>query len=258
LSQGRALVRQCKMETGRCRTPASMLVCAMSKGKANMQRLILIFTALTVLGLMAAGCSKKESEAPTPPTPPSTSAHVEKTEPSTPTHPMPTPPSESATTTSPVPGLLPTMAPSSAALEETPAQLAAQVQETERTYHNTPDFQKRVALIYDLSSIESPTTIDALGRLFVNEPDQELKVELINSLSDIDGENDKKLGILTGALRPDQPKDVRLEAIDAIVETEDKRGIQILQGLLQDPDEDVREAVQDGVEQLQTTVTNLQ
>ena len=233
-----------------------MLVCVMSKGKANMQRLKLIFTALTVLGLMAAGCSKKEPEAPTPPTPPSTSAHGEKTEP--PPHSMPTPPSESATTTSPTPGLLPPTAPSAATQEETPAQLAGQVQETERTYHNTPDFQKRVALIYDLSSIESPATIDALGRLFVNETDQELKVELINSLSDIDGENDKKLGILTGALRPDQPKDVRLEAIDAIVETEDKRGIQVLQGLLQDPDEDVREAVQDGIEQLQTDATGTQ
>jgi type IV secretory pathway VirB10-like protein len=227
--------------------------------KTNMQRLKLIFTALAALGLIAAGCSKKEPET-TPP--PSTSANVEKTEPLSPTHPAPTPSSEPETTTpsSPTPTPAPVLPPSTppAAQEETPAQLAAQVQQLESTYHNTPDFQKRVALIYDLSSVESPATIDALGHLLVNEPDQELKVELINSLSDIDGENDKKLAILTGALRPDQPKDVRLEAIDAIVETEDKRGIQVLQGLLHDPDEDIRDSVQDGIEQLQATVTNPQ
>ena len=146
----------------------------------------------------------------------------------------------------------------STAQEESPAQLAAQVQELESTYHNTPDFQKRVALIYDLSAVESPATIDALGRLFANEPDPELKVELINSLSDVDGENDKKLAILTGGLRPDQPKDVRLEAIDGIVDTEDRRGIQLLQGLLQDSDEDIRESAQDGIDQLQANVTNPQ
>ena len=113
-------------------------------------------------------------------------------------------------------------------------------------------------MIYDLTSIESPATIDAVGRLFAYEPDPELKVELINSLSDIDGENDKKLAILTSALRPDQPKDVRLEPIDAIAETEDKRGIQILQGILQDPDEDIRESAQDSIDQLQPNMTNPQ
>lgn len=224
-----------------------------------MQCLKLIFTALVVVGLTVAGCSKKESETPTPP---STPAHVEKAEPPAPTPPAPTPPSEPGTTTSsaplPVPAPVPPPATLPAEPEETPAQLAAQVQQLESTYHNTPDFQKRVELIYDLSSVESPATIEAMSHLFANEPDPELKVELINSLSDIDGENDKKLTILTSALRPDQPKDVRSEAIDAIVDTEDKRGVQILQGLLHDPDEDIRESAQDGIEQLQATVTNPQ
>ena len=125
------------------------------------------------------------------------------------------------------------------------------MQQLESTYFNTPDFQKRVAMIYELSSIESPATIDAVGRLLVNEKDQELKVELVNSLTDIDGENDKKLNILTAAIRGDQPKDVRLEAIDALVDTEDKRAIQVLQGLLKESDEEIRDAAQDGFEQLQ-------
>ena len=128
----------------------------------------------------------------------------------------------------------------------------------ERDYYNTPDFQKRVVIIYNLTSVESPAAIDAVNRLFLNEQDTELKVELVNSLSDIDGENDKKLTILTGAIRPDQPKDVRLEAIDALADTEDTRAIQVLQGLANDPDEEIRDAVQDAIEQLQTDTADTQ
>ena len=41
-------------------------------------------------------------------------------------------------------------------------------------------------------------------------------------------------------------------------DTEDKRAIQILQGMLTDPDEDVREAAQDTIDQLQTDVAQPQ
>ena len=128
----------------------------------------------------------------------------------------------------------------------------------ESDYHNTPDFQKRVVIIYNLSSVESPATVDAITRLFLDERDTELKVELVNSLSDIEGENDKKLTVLSGAIRSDQPKDVRLEAIDALADTEDKRAVQVLQGLVNDSDEEIREAAKDAIEQLQTDATGTQ
>jgi len=70
-----------------------------------------------------------------------------------------------------------------------------------------------------------------------------------------EGENDKKLAILGSAIRADQPKDVRLEGIDGMGDTEDKRAIQVLQGLSDDPDEDVRQNAQDTIDQLQTDVT---
>jgi hypothetical protein len=221
-----------------------------------MQSLKLIFTVmLASVTLMTAGCSKKESETTSTPSPtPAEPTAVGKTETPAPVHPTPqlpaevrptTPATTSATTPTP-PAVVPPPIP-----EETPAQLAAQVKQLESTYHNTPEFQKRVAIIYDLSSVESPETIDAIGHLFLAESDKELKIELVNSLTDVDGENDKKLTILTVALRADQPKDVRLEAIDALVDTEDKRAIQVLQGLSHDPDEEIRDAVQDAIEQLQ-------
>jgi type IV secretory pathway VirB10-like protein len=207
--------------------------------------------ALASVVLVAAGCSKKEPEAPpAPPVPPK----AQKPE-MPPPEALPPLPPEVKPMISPKAA---TPAPAPTAQEETPAQRAAQVKQLERDYYNTPDFQKRVVVIYNLSSVESPETIDAMSRLFLNEHDPELKVELVNSLSDIDGENDKKLTLLSGAIRPDQPKDVRLEAIDALADTEDKRAIQLLQGLLSDPDEEIREAAQDAIEQLQADVAATQ
>jgi len=135
---------------------------------------------------------------------------------------------------------------------QTQAELAAQVKQLESEYQNTPDFQKRVTLIYELSANDDAAdVVDALAHLFLNEKDQELKIELVNSLSDVDGQNDKKLAILSTAMRADQPKEVRVEAMDGMGDVQDKRGIQILQGYLNDPDEDVKESAQDTIEQLQ-------
>ena len=134
------------------------------------------------------------------------------------------------------------------------AELAAQVKQLENEYENTPDFQKRVTLIYEISANDdAPDAVDTLAHLFLNEKDQELRIELVNSLSVVDGQNDKKLAILGTALRADQPKEVRLKAIDGMGDAQDKRGIQILQAYLNDPDEDVKETAQDTIEQLQNT-----
>jgi hypothetical protein len=217
------------------------------EGHTKMKRLSVVsVTAFAMAALATSGCSKKESEqAPLPPPP---SMTITKT---TPPPPLPAPSTATNTTSSPVADVS-TSAP--AGDDESPAQLAAKVKQLEGDYQRETDFQKRVVIIYDLSSTESPATIDALGRLFLNEKDQELKIELINSLMDVDGQNDKKLAILSTALRVDQPKEVRLQAIDGMGDVEDKRGIQVLQGYSNDPDEDVRDAVKDTIEQLETAV----
>ena len=217
----------------------------MERVGSNMKRLQLVFAAaLAVVALAAAGCSKKESE--TPPPPP-VSTTIQK--PQSPTVP-------------PLPAVtIPTPAPTEAAATnpaEADAEAAAQVKKLESDYQNTQDFQKRVVILYDLSSTESPDTNDAIARLFLNEKDPELKVELINSLTDIDGQKDKKLAILSSAVRGDQPKDARLEAIDGMADVEDKRAIQILQAFANDPDEEIRDAIKDTIEQLQTVTTEPQ
>jgi hypothetical protein len=214
-----------------------------------MKRLPIIITGALALAMLAlVGCSKPESEETLPPKPVTT----KKIEFPAPTNlpsaqPAMSVPEAAATSTSAV-----------APEEGSPAEAAAQVKQFEADYQATADFQKRVVVIYNLSSVDSPDTIDTIGRLFLNEADKELKIELVNSLLDIDGQNDKKLAILSTAIRGDQPKDVRLEGIDGMGDTEDKRAIQILQGMLTDPDEDIREAAQDTIDQLQTDVAQPQ
>jgi len=217
----------------------------MERVGSNMKRLQLVFAAaLAAVALAAAGCSKKESE--TPPPPP-VSTTIQK--PQSPT----VPPLPAVTTPTPTPTEAAATNPAGADDEA-----AAQVKKLESDYQNTQDFQKRVVILYDLSSTESPDTIDAIARLFLNEKDPELKVELINSLTDIDGQKDKKLAILSSAVRGDQPKDARLEAIDGMADVEDKRAIQILQAFANDPDEEIRDAIKDTIEQLQTVTTEAQ
>jgi HEAT repeat protein len=132
--------------------------------------------------------------------------------------------------------------------------LPEEVNQLEAAYNNTRDFIKRAAIIDKLSSGESPNVIDTITRMFLNERDPMLKGELIESLSGIDGENDKKLLILQGAVRDDQPEAVRLKAIEGLADTEDTRVMQVLQGLLKDSDKVIRSAARDAIEQLRTTM----
>jgi hypothetical protein len=215
-----------------------------------MKRLPIIITSALAVGMLTlTGCSKPQSEETPPPPKPVTTKKIEFPAPTNlpsaqPAVSVPTTAAETATAVTPQ--------------EDSPAELAAQVKQFETDYQNTPDFQKRVVIIYNLSSVDSPDTIDTIGRLFLGEKDKELKIELVNSLLDIDGQNDKKLAILSTAIRGDQPKDVRLEGIDGMGDTEDKRAIQMLQALLTDPDEDIREGAQDTIDQLQTDVSQPQ
>jgi hypothetical protein len=222
-----------------------MLLDNMERATSNMKRVQpAAATAVAVILLAMAGCSKKESQE-TPVPPPSVTTLPA-------TQPLPALPPPATTTVAPAGSASAADTNPASGGDQTQAELAAQVKQLENDYQNTPDFQKRVTIIYELSSNDDAAdVVDALAHLFLNEKDQELKIELVNSLTDVDGQNDKKLAILSAALRADQPKEVRLEAIDGMGDTQDKRGIQILQGFLNDPDEDVKQSTQDTIEQLQ-------
>ena len=55
-----------------------------------------------------------------------------------------------------------------------------------------------------------------------------------------------KLGV-----RPGLPIEVRQSAIDGLIDLDDPRVIAVFNGLLNDPEEDVREAAKDALEMLQ-------
>ena len=220
-----------------------MLPTDMEMATNNMIRVPpVVATAVAVILLAMAGCSKNESqEAPVPP--PSVTTLPA-------TQPLPALPPPSTNNVAPVASAADTNQVS--AEDQAQAELAAQVKQLENDYQNTPDFQKRVTIIYELSSNDDAAdVVNALAHLFLSEKDQELKIDMVHSLNDLDGQNDKKLAILSTALRADQPKEVRLEAIDGMGDAQDKRGIQVLQGFLNDPDEDVKQSAQDTIEQLQ-------
>jgi type IV secretory pathway VirB10-like protein len=222
-----------------------------------MKRVQLVFTAvLTAATLAVAGCSKKESEqSPSPPATIGKSAPPPATinKPAPPPAPVPPPatPDVEPAPVTPSPEASEANAP--AEEEGGPAQLAAQLKQLESDYQNAPDFHKRVMTIYEISAVDLPDAIDTIARLFLKEKDKELKTEMINSMTDIDGQNDKKLAIFSSAIGADQPKDVRLEAIDGMGNLDDKRGIQVLQGFANDSDEEIRDSIHDTIEQLQAS-----
>ena len=124
--------------------------------------------------------------------------------------------------------------------------------ELEKNYLANPDFTERVQVIFQLSDLGSADALAVLGRLFQKEQDPDLRVQVLNSLFDIEGHDDKKAALLAAGVATNQPKDVRDAAIDALGDIEMKRAVPILQSLLTDTDEDLREHAKDIIEQLQT------
>ena len=90
-----------------------------------------------------------------------------------------------------------------------------------------------------------------LRMLLEAETDTDLKVDLIDSLLGIEGHTEEKLAMLTQGARSGLPKEVRLSAVDGLIELNDPRTVAVFNGMLNDPDEEIREAAKDALEMLQ-------
>lgn len=183
-----------------------------------------------------AACSKQEPSSSPPPEPPPTVSQ-----------PAPVSPSPAAPTARPPATVTNTGA--TPARSSNPAEEAAAL---ERQYISNPDFSARVETIYKLTDAGTPEAIASLGRLFQMEKDNDLKTEILDSLFDIDGQDNNKAAILAFAVSSTQPKEVRESAIDALEDIDAKYALPILQGLLADPDEEIRDAAKDAIEMLQS------
>ena len=203
---------------------------------------ILKFVAVT--GLVAAvwtGCSKPEEAVPAQP-----AMVPQKTE-RTPELPRTAAPASAGKALAPTQSTAAMVTTKPDAEEATPT-----APELEKNYLANPDFTERVQVIFQLSDLGSVDALGVLGRLFQKEQDPDLRVQILNSLFDIEGQDDKKSALLAAGVATNQPKDVRDSAIDALGDIEAKRAVPILQSLLNDTDEDIREHAKDIIEQLQT------
>ena len=139
---------------------------------------------------------------------------------------------------------------------EPSAETALEVAELEKAYVSNTAFTARVQLIYKLTDVDTAEAVGALGRCFQLEKDPNLRIEVLDSLSDIDGLDDQKVAILAAGASADQPQEVRESAIDGLTDIDPKKALPILQALLSDPDEDIRDATKDAIESVQDAMNN--
>ena len=133
--------------------------------------------------------------------------------------------------------------------DEVPVAKPLPVLETD--YAATTNRDTRLDIMMDIAETPGAETVRTLARLLEAETDPDLKVDLIDSLLGIEGHTEEKLAMLTQGARPGLPKEVRLSAVDGLIELNDPRTVAVFNGMLNDPDEEIREAAKDALEMLQ-------
>ena len=121
----------------------------------------------------------------------------------------------------------------------------------EKEYFTSTNRDTRLDLMMDIADSSSAEAVKTLTRLFEAETDTDLKVDLLDSLLCIEGFKEEKLIMLTLGARQGLPDEVRQSAIDGLIDLDDRRVIPVLNGLLNDPSEEIREAAKDALEMVQ-------
>ena len=121
----------------------------------------------------------------------------------------------------------------------------------ESNYAATTNRDTRLDIMMDIAETPGAETVRTLARLLETETDTDLKVDLIDSLLGIEGHTEEKLAMLTQGARSGLPKEVRLSAVDGLIELNDPRTVAVFNGMLNDPDEEIREAAKDALEMIQ-------
>lgn len=122
----------------------------------------------------------------------------------------------------------------------------------EKDYATATNRDTRLDIMMDIAETPSADAVRALTRLFEIETDGDLKVDLLDSLLGIEGFKEEKLIMLTMGARQGLPQEVRQSAIDGLIDLEDPRVVPVLNGLLNDPDPEIREGAQDALEMIQS------
>jgi hypothetical protein len=131
--------------------------------------------------------------------------------------------------------------------------LDSRLQEALRNYHITAGKIDRSIMASDMvkladAGVPQQQLASALGYMFRDENSVEVKTDILNELGDLN--DPSAFDQIVRALDQRQPDEVRVAAIEALDSLGDKRAIPVLQPLLADRDEDVRDAAQTATDSL--------
>lgn len=163
----------------------------------------------------------------------------------------PSPSPETEAKTAPTSASTPPMKTNKPVAQPTPDR-AVSPAETARSlqtkFLNNADSGERVEIVHALGDLNNAEAVAAIGALFQNEQDGAMKLEMLATLGQMEGEMEAKFPTVVAALRPEQPREVRDAAIDALAVLDDPRALQMLQSLMADADPEIRESAREALE----------
>lgn len=152
-------------------------------------------------------------------------------------------------TTAPARALTPTRSPESVVQPEP----AAEAEELAAEYQREPGDTRRIEIVYQLAINSSPQARQALERIYRLASDPDTKRQVIEAQRFIESPNPTpSLVLLTDALAPRQPEELRAAAIESLREFESPTALALWQTLVQDADPDIRATAAQMVEYLAT------
>jgi len=136
---------------------------------------------------------------------------------------------------------------SDAETRESPSQTASTLQQK---FFNTENPNERREIVFALGDLNSVEATAVLGTLFQNERDEKLKIDILATIEQMEVPDSHKVSIMIAAARPEQPQEVREEAIDVLADLEDPAVLPMLQMLTSDPNAEIRQAAKEALDDI--------
>lgn len=131
-----------------------------------------------------------------------------------------------------------------AAAAETPEEIAS----LQQKFLNARNSDERQDIVHEIGELNTTQAMAVLGRLLQIEREADVKLDILGTIEGMEVENATKISILAGAVRPEQPEDVREFAIDALANLDEPGAVQILQGLTNDRNSAIRDAAKEALQ----------
>ena len=123
----------------------------------------------------------------------------------------------------------------------------AEAADLERRFFASAELEERAAVIEELWTLNTPSALTTIHRLFHADRNPDLKIEALSGLLDAETTittRELRWGLLLAGLGRSEPASVREVAATILSETSDPRASTVLQSLANDPDEGVREVIE--------------